>query len=197
MAAVDRLDFSVANIEREEDHGKPRRPAPLHHLSLVPRLIERMGLLLGGGPCLLSVALDVRAGQQRLIGIHGRHRAARGQSADAARFSGIGVRCKDGALANVVDPLGLSSGLNQAHATLHNLPPFPRGQVENRNALRRAVDQLPAIGGVAVLVEVEARAAGFAGEAQDAVAGSGIDPGYGRFGSGRLRIQQGKPCHEP
>src|ERR1039458_2464309 len=95
MASVDGPDLSGANIEREENHGKPRRPAPLHHLSLVRRLIERMGLLLGGRPYFLCTAFDVCARQQGLIGVHGSRGTASGQSADAPGFSGIGVSRED------------------------------------------------------------------------------------------------------
>ena len=42
--------------------------------------------------------------------------------------------------------------------------------------LRRGVDHLAAVRGIAVLIEVEAGAAGFVGETHDAMAGVGIDP---------------------
>jgi len=119
-----------------------------------------MGLLLGGRPYFLCTAFDVCARQQGLIGVHGSRGTASGQSADAPGFSGIGVSREDCAFARVIDPLGLPSGLDHARAAFHNLPGFPRGQVENRDAPRRGVHQFLAIGSVAVLVEVEARAAG-------------------------------------
>src|SRR5207244_1147666 len=50
-------------------------------------------------------------------------------------------------------------------------------QIEHVDSLRCGVDHLLAVRGVAVLVEVEAGAAGLVGEPHDAVSCVGVDPG--------------------
>ena len=94
---------------------------------------------------------------------------------------------------NVINALRLMAGDDDAHAALHHRMGGVRGEVEAGDALGGGVDHLLAVGGVAVLVEVQAGAAWFVGEADDAMAGIGIDPaprGIGGGGEKRKARQQ-------
>ena len=84
-----------------------------------------------------------------------------------------------------------AAGVDQARGPLNDSLDLMRGQVENRNPCGRSVNQPLAIGGVAVLVEVEACAIGFIGEANHAMAGIGVNPGARRvFTESRYRRNQ-------
>ena len=97
-----------------------------------------------------------------------------------ASDTGIDIRGADAIALHIVNVLRAVAGDDDPDAPFDYLAGRVRIEVQHGDAIRCSVDHLLAIGRVAILVEVEAGGVGFVGEANDTVAGVGIDPGFGR-----------------
>ena len=126
-----------------------------------------MGLLGGGVVCGGSGrgggAFDVSSGEEGLIGVDGGDGAARGEWADFAGFAGGGVSPIQRAIAAVKDAGRFAAGVDEADAAFDDGAGFALFEVEDGDAFGGGVDEALAVGGVAVLIEIEAGGAGFVG----------------------------------
>jgi serine/threonine protein kinase len=101
---------------------------------------------------------------------------ALGQLREFAADPGVEIERIHGALPHVVGPARLSTDHDQVGAAFEDSLDGPGPQIDHGQARRRRDDQLADVGRVAVLVEVEALAARFVGQADNAVSRRRIDP---------------------
>ncbi len=185
--AVNHLGLAGVCIDREEGARQAGRERGFHHLTLVQGLNELLRRL--RAICVVvgaAIGFNVGSGEQGFIGVNSgdRRRVPLGHLRDFARSACIGIGREDRAILDVVDVWCLSAGDDDAHASGDDGLGGVRLEIERGDAVGRGVDHLPAVGGVTVLVEIEAGAAGLVGEADYAMACIGIDPGARRFGGG-------------
>ena len=149
-------------------------------------------------------ALAVDAEHEGFVGVDGGDAAAgefgdlagflrgevRGEDADFGRGRWGGGRRRGGGggiargALGVVNVAGFFADHNDVHAAGDDGLDRAGGEVDGRDAGGGGDDEFFAVGGVGVLVEVERSAAGLRGQADDAVAGVGVDPVGGWFGGG-------------
>ncbi len=209
VGAMENL-FALARLEidGEEYARQMSGEGALHHLALVARLIERMHLA-GSGPGWQQKtrdrAFDIGAGGQGLIGVDRADAAMRRKRGDLACLAGInigGIERVIGKL-HVIDTLRFVAGGHDGDPPLNNGPRLERRQIEHRNTVRSGVDHLFVVCRIGIVVEIEAGAAGFLRETDDAVPGIGIDPGFGgifrpaQHGHERQRQNPSFPLHFP
>lgn len=108
----------------------------------------------------------------------------RGKGGDLFRLSGVDVGPKNGGGGGLGVFEVVDAGLGPADGDYFEVAGdeeagFEGVEVEDVDAIGGDVDHLFAVGGVGVVVEIEAGGIGFVGETADAMAGVGVDPGCG------------------
>ena len=126
-------------------------------------------------------ALGDRSGEERLVGVHGRDGGARRQRRDLRADFGAEIDGVHGAGLDVVRTPGSPAGHDQVDAAFDDFVDGACLQIDRRQAGWRRDDQLRTVRRVRVLVEVEALAARFVRQADDAMTGVGISPLARRF----------------
>src|SRR5262245_51916397 len=174
------LQLAALDIDRIERHRQVRRQPPLHHLAFAwiavgPR--ARCGARRRWRGVLGS-ALDKTAGQQRLVGIDCEPRAGAqfGLFDDGSGLARVQMSGINRPVFEVEDLARLPADDEVAGATIDQFFDLARLEVYRGDAAWSRDHHLVALGGVRVLVKIEAGAAGFTGEADYAMAGRRIDP---------------------
>ena len=197
-AVQDPVRLARAQIEGEQFHGQPPGQAVLHHLEFVGRLDRPLARALPPAVSAIVGAVALRRGSrgQGLVGIDRINGTTAGQLADFP--SGARVNLGGVELGRFPDPFRIVDGRcfsaddDRPGRPRHHLPGLPGGQVQHRDAGGRRVDHLLAIGGVGIVVEIKAQGIRLPGQADDAMARVGIDPGGGRLGGGGRQGEGGR-----
>ena len=174
--AVDDFELTRLEVDGVDELGRAGGPLGFEGAAgAAGRRSARDGFALGiGGD----------ADEESLVAVEGElaaaHAGGRGERADFAGGFGVEMEGDDGVATTDVGFAGAPGGGDDAGVGRDDFAfgrgNAERGEIDDDDALRGVEDDLVALGGVGVLVEVETARAGVGREADDAVAGIGIDP---------------------